>query len=39
MVDPKMPDERLHAGDERHLPGAFQDNGVIPYEGLPVREM
>jgi hypothetical protein len=39
MVDPAMPEDRIHAGDERHLAGAFQDNRVIPYEGTGVREM
>ncbi|MFD0663260.1 DUF3500 domain-containing protein [Thermocatellispora tengchongensis] len=33
MVDPAMPEGRVHPGDERHLAGAFQDNRVIPYEG------
>ena len=28
MVDPAMPEGRLHAGDERHLGGYFQDNRV-----------
>src|SRR3954454_25263908 len=39
MVDPAMPPGRVHPGDERHLGGAFQDNRVIPNEGLPVAEM
>jgi hypothetical protein len=39
MVDPAMPEGRLHAGDERHLGGCFQDNRVIPYEGIPVTDM
>ncbi len=34
VVDPSMPEGRVHSGDERHLAGAFQDNRVIPYEGL-----
>lgn len=33
MVDPAMPEGRVHPGDERHLAGAFQDNRVIPVEG------
>ncbi len=36
MVDPAMPPGRVHPGDERHLGGAFQDNRVIPFEGVPV---
>lgn len=39
MVDPAMPAGRIHPGDERHLAGAFQDNRVIPYEGLRVADM
>lgn len=39
MVDPGMPEGRVHPGDERHLAGAFQDNRVIPFEGLCVKDM
>lgn len=39
MVDPAMPPGRVHPGDERHLAGAFQDNRVIPFEGIPATEM
>ena len=39
MVDPAMPEGRVHPGDERHLAGAFQDNRVIPFEGMRVAEM
>jgi Protein of unknown function (DUF3500) len=39
MVDPAMPPGRVHPGDERHLAGAFQDNRVIPVEGIRVAEM
>jgi hypothetical protein len=39
MVDPAMPPGRVHPGDERHLAGAFQDNRVIPFEGIRVAEM
>src|SRR5215203_2560816 len=39
MVDPAMPPGRVHPGDERHLAGAFQDNRVIPFEGVRVAEM
>lgn len=39
MVDPAMPEGRIHPGDERHLGGCFQDNRVIPYEGIPVAGM
>src|ERR1700761_5999815 len=39
MVDPRMPAGRWHFADERHLGGAYQDNRVIPYEGVPAREL
>lgn len=39
MVDPAMPPGRVHPGDERHLAGAFQDNRVIPFEGIRVADM
>ena len=39
MVDPAMPEGRVHPGDERHLAGAFQDNRVIPFEGIQVAQM
>src|SRR5699024_12716535 len=34
IVAPGMPEGRIHPADERHLAGAFQDNRVIPYEGV-----
>jgi len=34
-----LPEGRLDPGDERHLAGAFQDNRVIPYEGIRVAEL
>ena len=39
MVDPAMPPGRVHPGDERHLAGAFQDNRIIPIEGIAVADM
>jgi hypothetical protein len=39
MVDPAMPADRVHPGDERHLAGAFQDNRVIPLEGICASEL
>lgn len=39
MVDPAMPADRVHPGDERHLAGAFQDNRIIPFEGVRVADM
>jgi hypothetical protein len=38
LRDPAMPEGRVHFGDERHLGGAFQDNRIIPYEGIPVGQ-
>jgi len=39
MNDPAMPPGRVHPGDERHLAGAFQDNRIIPPEGIRVADM
>ncbi|GAA4811636.1 DUF3500 domain-containing protein [Streptomyces ziwulingensis] len=39
MVDDAMPPGRVHPGDERHLAGAFQDNRVIPFEGVCAGEL
>lgn len=39
LVDPRMPEGRVHPGDERHLAGAFQDNRVIPLEGARVSDL
>jgi hypothetical protein len=39
LVDPAMPPGRVHPGDERHLAGAFQDNRVIPVEGVGVADL
>ena len=36
--DPDMPEGRVVPGDELHLGGAFHDNRVIPYEGLPIGQ-
>lgn len=38
MEDPAMPPERFNFADQRHLGGAFQDNRMIPYEGICVAE-
>ncbi|MGV9711731.1 DUF3500 domain-containing protein [Gordonia sp. NPDC003424] len=34
VLDPAMPEGRLHPADERHVGGAFRDNRVVPYEGI-----
>ncbi|SDS10752.1 DUF3500 domain-containing protein [Microterricola viridarii] len=39
MVDPAMPLGRLHPGDERHLGGCFQDNRIVPFEGILVGDL
>lgn len=38
MEDPLMPPERFNFADQRHLGGAFQDNRIIPYEGICVAQ-
>ncbi|NIF22352.1 DUF3500 domain-containing protein [Candidatus Pantoea multigeneris] len=38
MEDPQMPPERFNFADQRHLAGAFQDNRVIPLEGICAAE-
>ncbi|MQY22583.1 DUF3500 domain-containing protein [Nocardia macrotermitis] len=39
VLDPAMPEGRLHPADERHVAGAFRDNRVVPYEGIPAGEL
>ncbi|WP_208321970.1 DUF3500 domain-containing protein [Paramicrobacterium chengjingii] len=39
VLDPTMPEGRLHPADERHVAGAFRDNRVVPYEGINAREL
>ncbi|KAH7065421.1 hypothetical protein B0J12DRAFT_561185 [Macrophomina phaseolina] len=39
MDGDSLPEDRWNPFDERHLAGARQDNRVVPFEGLPVREM
>lgn len=34
VLDPHMPEGRLHPADERHVAGAFRDNRVVPVEGI-----
>lgn len=36
---PEIPTSRWHRADQRHLGGAFQDNRIIPYEGIRVEEL
>ncbi|KAH8736591.1 hypothetical protein BGZ61DRAFT_341122 [Ilyonectria robusta] len=36
LSGPEYPESRFHRADQRHLGGAFQDNRVIPYEGVKV---
>lgn len=35
MMGGDLPPERRHFADNLHLGGAYQDNRVVPYEGLP----
>jgi hypothetical protein len=39
VLDPRMPEGRLHPADERHVAGAFRDNRVVPYEGIATTEL
>ncbi|MBY8859207.1 DUF3500 domain-containing protein [Nocardia sp. CA2R105] len=39
VLDPAMPEGRLHPADERHVAGAFRDNRVVPYEGIRAGEL
>ncbi|RSL39571.1 hypothetical protein CEP53_013963 [Fusarium sp. AF-6] len=39
MHDPVMPKGRYNPADQRHLAGAFQDNRVIPYEGVLAQNL
>jgi len=39
VLDPKMPEGRLHPADERHVAGAFRDNRVVPYEGIRAGQL
>jgi hypothetical protein len=36
--DPAMPPGRWHPADGLHMGGAFQDNRIVPYEGIKVSE-
>jgi hypothetical protein len=39
MRNEKMPPGRLDPLDERHVGGAFQDNRIVPYEGVSVETL
>ncbi|WP_221934761.1 DUF3500 domain-containing protein [Georgenia yuyongxinii] len=39
VLDPAMPEGRVHPADERHVAGAFRDNRVVPAEGLCGRDL
>lgn len=39
VLDPAMPEGRLHPADERHVAGAFRDNRIVPFEGITASEM
>ncbi|KAI0408847.1 hypothetical protein F4802DRAFT_299059 [Xylaria palmicola] len=39
MKDPAMPKGRWNHDDQRHLCGAYRDNRVVPYEGIPVSSL
>ncbi|CEL03032.1 hypothetical protein ASPCAL04191 [Aspergillus calidoustus] len=39
LHDENMPPGRWNPADQRHLAGAFQDNRIIPYEGILASAM
>ncbi|MDN3310343.1 DUF3500 domain-containing protein [Microbacterium oryzae] len=39
VLDPDMPEGRVHPADERHVAGAFRDNRVVPYEGVVAGDL
>lgn len=39
MMGGDLPEGRRHFADNLHLGGAFQDNRIVPYEGLRASEM
>jgi hypothetical protein len=39
MMGGDLPEGRRHFADNLHLGGAFQDNRIVPYEGLPGSEL
>ncbi|PWY84383.1 hypothetical protein BO83DRAFT_303627 [Aspergillus eucalypticola CBS 122712] len=39
LYSEKMPPGRWNPYDQRHLGGAFQDNRIIPYEGIKAIDM
>lgn len=39
MMGGDLPEGRRHFADNLHLGGAYQDNRVVPYEGLPGAEL
>ncbi len=39
MMGGDLPEGRRHFADNLHLGGAFQDNRVVPYEGLRASEL
>ncbi|MCX6502689.1 MAG: DUF3500 domain-containing protein, partial [Microbacterium sp.] len=39
VLDPRMPEGRLHPADERHVGGAFRDNRVVPTEGICATDL
>lgn len=39
MVGGDLPEGRRHFADNLNLGGAYQDNRIVPYEGLPCTEL
>jgi len=39
LSPPSLPNWRWGPDDQRHLLGAFRDNRIVPYEGVPVTSL
>lgn len=39
LAPPQLPEWRYHFADQRHICGAFQDNRILPYEGVNLSEL
>ena len=39
VLDPAMPEGRVHPADERHVAGAFRDNRIVAHEGIRAVEL
>ena len=39
LQPPEIPESRWNPADQRHLCGMFQDNRIVPYEGVNISEL